>query len=309
MSDRKPILVLSNIIVDDVYLADGSHQGLMLGGAAVWAAIGARIWHSEVGIVAGVGADLETVSAGQLREFGLRPEGELVRAAKTILSTLAYREDGERSETPAFGPDHFETMQVTPGEIPAALLPAAGSYVFRDLWPEFWRAYHERRNQLGTVLWELQGNLAEPRSWPHVRDILPDVDLFSLNRSEAQGLIGVDEPDAVADTLLAAGAPVVILRMGAEGALIATAGERLRVRPPVSPVVDVTGGGNSFCGGFLAGWCQKPGDLNHAARCAAASAALCIAQYGLPHPDRLGDAKALAAAAETEARPVMTMEI
>ena len=64
-------------------------------------------------------------------------------------------------------------------------------------------------------------------------------------------------------------------------------------------MVDVTGGGNSFRGGFLAGSCQKPGDLEHAAGCGAAAAAICIARYGLPKPSQLLNAPALAARAGT----------
>lgn len=296
---EKPILVSTNIIVDDVWLADGTHKGFILGGAAVWAAVGARAWWPEVGIIAGVGDDLEAVSGGQLRAFGLRPDGELSRDPHTIRSKLVYLPDGERTETPAFGPEHFARLQATPADFPATLLPAAGTYIFRDLWPEFWRTYRHRRTQLGVTLWELQADVAEARHWPDVRALLPELDIVSLNRSEAKGLLGIDDAEDAAKALLDAGARAVVLRMGAEGALIAMQSERVTLTPPASNVIDVTGGGNSFCGGFLAGWCQKPGDLEHAARCGAAAAAICIAQYGLPKPSHLADAPALAARAKT----------
>ena len=72
--------------------------------------------------------------------------------------------------------------------------------------------------------------------------------------------------------------------MGADGAFVATPDRRLRVTPPPVPVVDVTGGGNAFCGGFLAGWLLRPGDAEHAARCAAASAAHALGQFGPANP-------------------------
>ncbi|MCX5494022.1 carbohydrate kinase family protein [Kaistia dalseonensis] len=297
-----PILAMTNLIIDDLWLADGTHHPATLGGAVVYAATAAAFWWPEVAMITGVGSDLEKVTRGRLRDFGLRTEGEIVRDKHTIQSRLVYFEDGERTETPAYGPDHFAGMELTPDEIPAALLPAAGTYIFRNLWPEFWASYETRRGDLGTTLWELQGDVAEIRHWPAIRAILPSVDIFSLNLTEARGILGIDDPDAILRELNRAGARTVVLRMGGEGALIGDAHRQLRLRPPPTPVIDVTGGGNAFCGGFLAGWCLKPGDLEHAARCAAASAARALAQYGPANPRERAGLAALAATTEIDRR-------
>jgi sugar/nucleoside kinase (ribokinase family) len=297
MTQAAPIVLLSNIIIDDVWHADGTHQGRNLGGAAVWAAIGARTRWPRVGIAAGVGADLETVTAGQLREFGLLPQGERVRDTHTIQSRLVYAADGTRTETPTFGVEHFHRMQLTPADIAPSLLPAAGTYVFRDLWPDFWRSFVQQREHLGYTLWELQDDAAVQSLWPSVCPLLSQVDIVSLNQAEGHALVGSADPDAMTQRLLEAGARLVVLRMGALGALISTATQRLHLIPPPVPVVDVTGAGNAFCGGFLAGWCARPGDLEQAARCGAAAAALCMAQVGLPAAQDFGTAPDLARAA------------
>ena len=306
MSGVAPIVILSNIIIDDVWLADGTHQGHSLGGAAVWAAMGASAWWTRVGIAAGVGADLATVTAGKLREFGLLTNGEQVRHAHTIQSRLAYAPDGSRIETPTFGAGHFRDMQLTPADIAPSLIPAAGTYVFRDLWPEFWQAFGNQRRNLGFTLWELQGDIAAPELWPEIRDLLPEVDIVSMNLTEGQGLLGSRDPAVQSRLLLQGGAHTVIIRMGADGALISSRSRSLRLTPPSTLVVDVTGGGNAFCGGFLAGWCIRPGDLEYAGRCAAGSAALAIAQIGLPAATDLREAPRLAARARIEDVPPVT---
>lgn len=298
MSVPAPIVSLSNIIMDDVWLADGTHQGQSLGGAAVWAAVGARAWWPRVGIAAGVGEDLSTVTEGALRDFGLLADGETVRHARTIQSRLVYASDGNRTETPAFGQEHFQDLQLTPAEIVPSLLPAAGTYIFRDLWRHFWQAYRKRRSDLGFTLWELQGDIAKQEFWPQVRALLPELDIISVNQMEGERLLGNRDPLAQTKELIGAGAPVVIVRMGADGALISSRAGSVRLIPPRTPVIDVTGGGNAFCGGFIAGWCMKPGDLEHASRCAAGSAALAIAQVGLPAPEQLSTAALIAQRAE-----------
>lgn len=284
MRAEQPIVVVSNIIIDDLWLADGTHFPNMLGGAAVYAAVGAALWWDQVGIVAGVGADLAEVTGGELERFGLRPEGHRVRAPHSIQSQLVYRGDGSRMETPSFGREHFDILQVTPADIPPALLPAAGTYIFRDLDEGFWREVARRRDRLGTIIWELQDDAAFPALWPRIAACLELVDLFSLNEAEAEQLFGSRDPETVLPKLLDTGISAALLRMGGRGAAIATRTERFRLVPPRSKVVDVTGGGNAFTGGFLAGWLASAGDARRAARCAAASAAHALGQYGPANP-------------------------
>ena len=279
----RPILILSNIIIDDLWLADGTHLPHTLGGAATYAAVAARLWWDEVAVVAGVGHDFEAVTLGRFAAYDLRDEGHLRLSPHTIQSRLVYRPDGSRTETPAYGREHFATLQVAPHQIPATLLPAAGTYVFRDLDMPYWDSIRARRAELGTILWELQDDDIADR-WPEVAALMPLVELFSFNLSEARLLLGDMPPEDIASAVLDAGARAVVLRMGAEGALIATAEQRFRVVPPPGVVVDVTGGGNAFCGGFLAGWLVGRGNPAFAARRAAASAAHALAQFGPASP-------------------------
>jgi len=74
----------------------------------------------------------------------------------------------------------------------------------------------------------------------------------------------------------------VALRMGAQGSLVATsAGERLRVPAVPAKIVDVTGAGNAYCGGFLAGIGSGLALAEAAAR-AAVSASFALEQFGVP---------------------------
>jgi len=267
----------------------------MLGGAASYAAVAARLWWDEVAIVAGVGADLETVTSGKLGAFGLRDDGYLRRSPHTIHSKLVYRADGSRTETPSYGPDHFAGLQILPEDSPATLLPAAGTYVFRDLDRRYWASLHKIRSELGILLWELQDDDIAGR-WSEAAALMPLADLFSCNLAEGRTLFGDVPPLRMCATILEAGAKMAVVRMGGAGALIATRDTALRVVPPASDVIDVTGGGNAFCGGLLAGWLLNDGDVGFAARCAAASAAHALSQFGPANPLERDQARAWAAA-------------
>ena len=115
-----------------------------------------------------------------------------------------------------------------------------------------------------------------------------DIVLPSLD--DAITLTGLVEPDAIIDFYLRLGPKLVVLKRGAEGALLATADRRLVIPPfPCNPV-DATGAGDAFCGSFLARLIlgDTPED---AARYAGCAAALKCEGYGavapIPHAARV----------------------
>jgi sugar/nucleoside kinase (ribokinase family) len=286
MTASQPLLVLSRIIIDDLYFADGSVRLATPGGAGLHAAAGAALWWPKIAPVAGVGADIHDVTHGLLLGERFTGDGLLVRDSRSIRSRLTYSPNGDRTETAILGADHFARLELYAGDIPPTLLPAAGIYIFRDTDPGFWGGIERLRTALGTILWELHADAATPDHAPALQTILPGVDVFSINLSEGWGLFGDVAPDIMLDRCLAAGARLVLLRIGARGAIAATPGQRLHALPPPCDVIDETGGGNSFCGGFLASLCAAPGDVALALRRASASAACAISQIGPATGDR-----------------------
>jgi len=108
-----------------------------------------------------------------------------------------------------------------------------------------------------------------------------DVLLPSLD--DSQQLTGLKEPDAIADHYLKLGAPLVALKMSADGCLIATAKERFRLPGHRVQAVDATGAGDTFDGSFLARLLAGD-DLRTAARYANVAAALSTEGYGAVTP-------------------------
>jgi 2-dehydro-3-deoxygluconokinase len=108
-----------------------------------------------------------------------------------------------------------------------------------------------------------------------------DVALPSLD--DSQQLTGLTAPDAIADYYLGLGAPLVALKMGSEGSLIATKGKRTQVPPFKVDAVDATGAGDTFDGAFLSR--LLAGDApEEAARYANVAAALSTKGYGAVTP-------------------------
>lgn len=82
-----------------------------------------------------------------------------------------------------------------------------------------------------------------------------DAELIFPNLDEGRFLSGLRAPSDVADALVEA-YPVVALKLGRDGCIVAARGRGQPIRLPgaAEGVIDTTGAGDAFCAGFLAGW-------------------------------------------------------
>jgi sugar/nucleoside kinase (ribokinase family) len=81
----------------------------------------------------------------------------------------------------------------------------------------------------------------------------PYTDLFMPSLEEARHITGKDTPEQIADFLLQYPLQMVCLKLGEQGCYIRTRRSEVRVPAFQTPVLDTTGAGDSFAGGFLVG--------------------------------------------------------
>jgi 5-dehydro-2-deoxygluconokinase len=106
-----------------------------------------------------------------------------------------------------------------------------------DYRPSFWSSEDEAHREIGATI--------------------DQVTVAVGNQAECEIAVGTSEPDAAADALLGRGVGLAIVKMGADGVLVATADERTHVPPLHVEVVSALGAGDAFggalCHGLLAG--------------------------------------------------------
>jgi sugar/nucleoside kinase (ribokinase family) len=103
-----------------------------------------------------------------------------------------------------------------------------------NLRPNLWPDHDEMRSLLNTVAARAQL-------------VMPGI-------GEARLLTGHDDPAAIADTYLSAGAAEVVVKLGAAGAQAVTAdGQTARSRPFAVTPIDTVGAGDGFAAGYIAG--------------------------------------------------------
>lgn len=120
----------------------------------------------------------------------------------------------------------------------------------------------------------------------HTREItswLPLMSALFMNEEEATFLTGHRKLEDALNALLET-APTVIIKCGAEGAIGKTrGGDFVKVSALPTHVIDTTGAGDSFAGGFIAKWLTNP-DLAMCMEAGASAAAQCVSIVGArPH--------------------------
>jgi 2-dehydro-3-deoxygluconokinase len=126
-----------------------------------------------------------------------------------------------------------------------------------------------------------------------------DIALPSLD--DARLLTGREEADAIVDFYLELGVPLVALKLGAEGCIVADRNGRRRIPGHEVEAVDATGAGDTFAGAFLARTVAGD-DPFSAAAYANAAAALSTTGYGAVAPiPRRAEVERLLAAAHARA--------
>ncbi len=110
--------------------------------------------------------------------------------------------------------------------------------------------------------------------------LLALTDILCANQIEGAALSGQTSPEAIGTGLLEMGPPIVILTLGAEGAMLFQKGQPpLWARPPAVEAIDTTGAGDAFIGAFAAQWIMRK-DLSAALDFALAAGALACTRHG-----------------------------
>ena len=269
------VVVVGNLTIDDVVHANGETTMASPGGNTLHAAAGARIWGVSVGVVARVGADFPAAALDRLRDAGIDTLGLHRIPGPTVRNWVVYEQDGRRSWVYRTPPERSLEVAPCPEDLPAEWAARDGRtpvvHVAAMPFQSAARVVDHVRAHGPAVV-----TLDTHEAWTVGRAELlalagRQVDVFLPSREELVAIVGYDDPDKACRELLDEGVPAVVVKCGTEGAVLGTAnGPVLRIAAPEVDAVDVTGAGDSFCGGLAAGLALGE-DLEDAAQRGAAT--------------------------------------
>ena len=302
--------------------ADGRTSMADPGGNALYAAVGANIWSNQVGIVAVVGYDwppeyTHVLSQSAIDMSGLIQKDEETLRAWTIYELSGYRRYLSRNtEVVLVTPSPYSSTPLTAAE--AAAYSEAARWVHvrnspapQELPAHLWNveAIHLCPMRLETILtwldylqnkpdvlvsvdmlpYPLNGNLDEP----DLLRLLHRTDVFMPSEAEAESLMPGYDIEIFCREIARRGPKIVVIKRGDHGAVLYDRQQDLlyQILPYPADVDDLTGAGDSFCGGFSVGYLET-GDALQAALYGTVSASFVIEGFGGLHALKTGRAQA-----------------
>jgi sugar/nucleoside kinase (ribokinase family) len=259
-----------------------THGGGAAGNVASWS----QVSGAPTKIVARVGDD--SAGSAVISEFdalGIDHDDRVIEGAQTGVVVVLVDPSGERTMFPETGANSGLSPADLPDLVGIEVIYLSG-YALLD--PESRSGVLEMVARIqkeaipiffdpATVGGMSQVNIDEIKSW------LPLMSALFMNEEEATFLTGFTQLESALDALLKV-APTVVIKCGSAGAIgKSRGGESIKISAVPTHVIDTTGAGDSFAGGFIASWLDDR-DLEMCMKAGATAAAQCVSIVGArPH--------------------------
>lgn len=273
------LVVLGNLLVDDMVFPDGSTRMAEPGGAVLYASLGAALWGLRVGVASWRGADYPSRALEALASRGIDLAGVRDLGRTGLRTWLLY--EGRRRQVihRLDGPTHAE-VSPRPGHWPVSWA-AARSFHLAPMPFDVQRDLVVSLRATGAFVSVDPYALVREDNVGAWRDLLAGADAVFLSEDDLE-LEGAGEAPRTALSRLAGGRlALAVFKRGARGGVLfdARANRWVEWQAHAGEVVDPTGAGDAFAGGFLAGWLRGE-SAERAARRGVVSASFALESWG-----------------------------
>ena len=265
------LILLGQATVDHVVPARPGVWREQLGGNALYAAAGARLWLApeRVGVVTRVGTDSPFDPRMHLERAGIGRVAIAPTGREQLVEWILYEEDGSRRSLPrnralrdAGGEGtgagsnylaHLEAQSPSAADVPAEWLPVGAVHLAPQVLARHEKSLRTLASRADFVSVDPSPHYSAGRSVEALARALAPATALLPSEREVAHLVGEDGWERLAGRLAATGFPEVVVKRGAAGAILCEQGNRpVQIPGRRVDVRDPTGAGDAFCGAYAA---------------------------------------------------------
>lgn len=240
------ILVVGSVAYDAVETPAGKRES-QLGGSASYFSVAAS-YFTEVGLIGVIGDDFDAADRAMYESHGIDTSGLIEADGKTFRWAGEYMDDINTAVT-------LDTQLNVFGDFEPELSEAHANapYLFLanidpNLQLKVLDAMTKRPKMVANDTMNLWIDIAKPA----LSDLISKVDTLLINEDEAKQLTGEEHLPDAANAIIGLGPNSTVIKRGEYGATLF--GSDFSFAAPAYPlekVIDPTGAGDSFAGGFM----------------------------------------------------------
>ncbi len=277
--EEQPIrhFVVGSFALDNIVLPSGESRLDVSGGNAMYAAVGARLWLDRVGVATRISNHFPKQDIVILKDHGIDFSGLSYVADEDIRLWILY--EGEKSRQIIYRLDSGSIEKLVPqiGELPESYHHAHFAHIcgiplrHQKEWIEYLSdlGIHICLDLLPIPQLLGEANIEELRDMT----LLSKVNVFMPSREEVEAIWGSVPLLTLMEQIAGAGPEVVVIKMGKQGSLIfdSRVGKAFQIPKINVNTLDTTGAGDSYCGGFMAGYSDTENALEAGCRATVSS--------------------------------------
>lgn len=274
MNETNEILILGSIALDTIETKFGKKENL-LGGSATYATIGAGFYGSPIPIGI-VGDDFPEKGDEIFNSFSSNLDNIEKRHGKTFSWGGKYHNNGDDRDTLFTDLGVFESFEPV-----LHSKNVNASWVFlANIHPSLQLSVLNQCKNNPTVITDTM-NLWIDTTLQELKKIIKRTDILLINESELSLLTKNENILESSKQVLSMGPQKIVVKLGSKGARCISKNEDISVGVyPVKDVVDPTGAGDVFGGGFVSGLIDKLSTSESILR-GSALASFCIEEFGV----------------------------
>ncbi|MDB2350825.1 PfkB family carbohydrate kinase [Candidatus Marinimicrobia bacterium] len=274
MNEINEVLILGSIALDTIETKFGKKENL-LGGSATYATIGAGLYGSPIPIGI-VGDDFPEKGDEIFNNFSSNLENIEKKHGKTFSWGGKYHNNGDDRDTLFTDLGVFESFEPVLNS-----KNVKASWVFlANIHPSLQLSVLNQCKNNPTVITDTM-NLWIDTTLQELKKIIKRTDILLINESELSLLTKNENILESSKQVLSMGPQKIVVKLGSKGARCISKNEDISVGVyPVKDVVDPTGAGDVFGGGFVSGLIDKLSTSESMLR-GSALASFCIEEFGV----------------------------